>query len=408
MNSEGSSGPPPRRGEAVTDAAGAARERRLLTAAWILWALPLLVVCIIVFLKPAQRTVTVVYHSAAAAWWGRADLYHGPGGMNYLPQFAVLFTPFHVIPSPWGDVLWRMCAGALLATGLWRVVRVRRGPACGKWFLWASIVTIPLCVAPLRNGQANALLGGLILHAAACIAALQWTRATALIVATIAVKPLGAVLACLAPVVYAPLRGRMLLGLAALTALPFLCGPPHYALSQYEAFKVNLSQCSAVSDHRFANLNGILRTFGTELPSQTFSIVAAVALLAVLALWWFGSRHLTGPPRAMWLHALTAAYLMLFNPMNEANSFVILVPALGFWAVHWLSNPATARRGGVVAAMALSMGLLPNLVRPLFGNRFALFWHPVMTIAFAVLLACWVWQCVPDEAAPRVAEASPT
>jgi hypothetical protein len=42
--------------------------------------------------------------------------------------------------------------------------------------------------------------------------------------------------------------------------------------------------------------------------------------------------------------------------------------------------------------MALSMGLLPNIVRPLFGNYFALFWHPFMTLVFIALLGYFVWR----------------
>ena len=45
--------------------------------------------------------------------------------------------------------------------------------------------------------------------------------------------------------------------------------------------------------------------------------------------------------------------------------------------------------------MALSMGLLPNIVRPLFGNHFALFWHPVMAIIFVGMLGYFVQRSAP-------------
>ena len=365
---------------------------RLMAMAIALWTIAMLVVSIMVFTRPLKRTVTPLYHEATANWWAREALYQGPSGMNYLPQFPILFTPFHAIPSPWGDIAWRLFSAALLATGLWRVLKLMFGADWVKWFLWTSLLAMPLILGALRNGQANAHLGGLILHAVACLAARQWNRAAMLIVLTLAVKPLGAVLILLAPLVYAPLRWRVPVGLAVLVGLPFLCAPTSYAIAQYQALGTNLKDCSAINEHRFADLNGILRTFGTELSPKVSTLVRAGAGLATAALWWFGARRLKEPQRAMWLLALTTGYLMLFNPMNESNSYVILAPALGLWAVLWLSDPATAVRGWILVAMLLSMGFLPELLRSLLGNRFALIWHPTMTLVFGALLTLFVWQ----------------
>ncbi|MFO1515058.1 MAG: glycosyltransferase family 87 protein [Verrucomicrobiota bacterium] len=391
----------------VSAAVASLRGRRFAMIALALWTVPLLVISIMVFQRPEKRTVTPLYHEATTNWWAREALYQGPSGMNYLPQFPILFTPFHAIPSPWGDIVWRLFSAALLITGLWRVLRLQFGPSWQKWFLWTTLLAMPLSLGAFRNGQANALLGGLILHAVACLAAKQWNRAAVLIVLTLAVKPLGAVLVLLAPVVYAPLRWRVPVGLAALIALPFLCAPTPYAIAQYRALGGNLKDCSAVQEHRFADLNGILRTFGSELPPRVATIVRAMAGLAAAALGWLGAKRLTEPLQAMWLLALTTGYLMLFNPMNEANSYVILAPALGLWTVHWLSDPATARRGWVLVAMTVSMSLLPNLVRPLFGNHFALIWHPVMTLGFGVLLTLFVWQRNTDQSDTHEAGLSP-
>jgi hypothetical protein len=102
----------------------------------------------------------------------------------------------------------------------------------------------------------------------------------------------------------------------------------------------------------------------------------------------------------MGLHALTASYLMLANPMNEANSYIILAPALAFWAVQWMCEPAWSRAGWAVAVMALAMGLLPNIVRPLFGNSFALIFHPAMTLVFLGMLIAYHRSPVPHLAEP--------
>lgn len=369
------------------------------------WLAPMLVISILVALAPQRHTVTNLYHAAAAAWWAGKDLYHGPGGMNYMPQFAVIFSPFHWLPVPVGDIFWRWCEAALLAAGIWSfsysIFDIRHagpGETCGgkngyhpftasSSFLYASLLTMPLCLAALRNGQANAILGGLGLYASACLARRRWWAAAALIVLATGIKPLGIVMLLLATVVYAPLRLRLVTALAALALFPFLFAPAGYVTGQFHAFFANIGKCAAVHQDRFADIDGVIRTFGWELPERISVIVRFAAGGIFLALWVAGARRLREPFRAMWLLALAASYLMLFNPMNEANSYVILAPALGLWAVAALSSGPRRWFGWLTVAISLSMSLLPNLLHPVFGNYFALFWHPVMTALFIGILA---------------------
>jgi hypothetical protein len=126
--------------------------------------------------------------------------------------------------------------------------------------------------------------------------------------------------------------------------------------------------------------------------------VLAGGVTAVL--WWWGARRLREPLPGLWLYALATAYLMLFNPMNEENSYSILAPALGAWAAFFLFRPEARNARGLgwaIVIIALSMGVLPNIVRPLFGNHFALIWHPSMTIVFLALLGYYVWRSAAHE-----------
>jgi hypothetical protein len=209
-------------------------------------------------------------------------------------------------------------------------------------------------------------------------------------VLALAIKPLGAVLLLLSVAVYAPLRWRLVFALAAIALLPFVFAPADYVIAQHRAFFANIQACAVVTQHRFADIGGVIRTFGWELPGGISKLVRAAAGCVALALWWAWAGRLSEPFRAMWLLALTACYLMLFNPMNESNSYVIIAPALGLWAAAAIADPRTRRFGWLTACISLSMSLLPNLLRPVFGNYFALFWHPVMTTVFIVMLARWV------------------
>ena len=107
----------------MTTEAPNSRPRAPLIAALALWILPILVVAVMVAMNPQKRTVTPLYHEASANWWQGKALYVGPSGMNYLPHFALAFAPFQALPSPVGDVVWRMLSGGLLALGFWRLAR---------------------------------------------------------------------------------------------------------------------------------------------------------------------------------------------------------------------------------------------------------------------------------------------
>ena len=169
-------------------------------AAWALWVVPMLVIGVLVVLHPMRDTVTLgSYHPAAAHWWSREGLYVGPGGMNYLPVFAVLFTPFHFLPLWLGEALWRFCNAATLAVGLWQLTRALFGTDWEKAFLWATVITMPLCMTSLRFGNANAIFGGTALLSVAALLNRRWGLACALMALTTAIKPLGIVLMLLRP-----------------------------------------------------------------------------------------------------------------------------------------------------------------------------------------------------------------
>ena len=360
-----------------------------------LWIIPMLVVSIIVALRPTYRTVTIdSYHFSAVQWWAGKSLYIGPGGMNYLPHFAILFSPFHALPLWLGEVLWRLLAAVALVWGLWRVVCTVFRDAPERAFFWVTVGAMPLCMSALRNGNANAHFGAILLLAIAAILHRRWWLAAGLMMLLVAVKPIGLVLALLAPILYAPLRWRLPAALVGLALFPFLFARPEYVVTQYRDAWSNLQACAVVTQHRFADINGILRTFGVPLTATASTLTRVLAGAITALLWWSVARRLRDPLTALWLYVLTAGYLMLFNPMTEANSYVILSPALGLWTAWFLfKETGPARRlGWVLLAMALSMGLLPNVVRPLFGNHFALFWQPLISIVLLVLLARFLWQ----------------
>jgi alpha-1,2-mannosyltransferase len=361
--------------------------------ATLLWAIPAVVISLMLAKNPEHRTVSGSYHLATQNWWAGQDIYVGPQGMNYFPHFVILYTPFHFLPLAACEVLWRLVALATIGFGLRELLKNVFPDHAAKAFLLASILAIPLSLGAVRNGNSNAVFGGVIIWAIVAILNERWWPAALLTILSIMIKPLGIVLFFLAPLHYAKMRVPLIVAFVAMLIFPFCFGNPAYVWSQHKAMAANLQKCAVVTDHRFADINGIFRTFSVEMPEKTSKAVRVLAGALTALAWWWGARRLDGNLRALWLLALVTSYLMLFNPMTEANSYSILAPALAAWAAVFVfasSESAVRPYGWIIATMTLSMGVLPNIVRPMFGNYFALLWHPLMTIAFLVILLCFI------------------
>jgi hypothetical protein len=225
-------------------------------------------------------------------------------------------------------------------------------------------IMLPVSLPALQNGPANAQLGAALLLAAWCLQARHWIAATTFLWLAVCIKPLAIAALGLAWAVHPKFSWRLALGGPVTLALPFLLAPPQYAWGQYAAVWSNLHDCAVVTEHRFADLNGLLLNFGTPLTGNTPLAVHVPAGLAFLLLCRFGVRCEADPRRPLhWLAAATA-FLILFNPMTEANSYVILAPAMA-----------------LAATLEFTHGWL--------GNSFALAWRPAMTIGLVAIVA---WQ----------------
>ena len=88
--------------------------------AWTSWAI-LLVIISIIILCGNEKTVTPAYRQGATSWLAGTDLYIYEGvGFVYLPQAAVAFVPFSLLPPTASEIAWRCFILAVLVSGLWR------------------------------------------------------------------------------------------------------------------------------------------------------------------------------------------------------------------------------------------------------------------------------------------------
>jgi hypothetical protein len=345
---------------------------------------PLLVISGMVAMRPERRTVTPLYHNAVVRWASSKPLYDGPAGMNYLPTFVPVFAPFHLLPRVMGDVFWRWTAWGGLVFGLWRLTRQEL--RAQRAFALAALVGLPVCLGAFQNGQANGHFGAALLLAAVCLTEGRDLAAVIFVCLSVAIKPLGLAAVGLVIAAYPRLWWRMAIGLAVTVLFPFLCGPTDYVRSQFVAEFADLRQCAVVTDNRFADLNGLLRAIHAPLNGRASLLVRSGAGLAMAVFCLLVVRRLPERERALGWLAGTAGYLMLFNPMTVANSYVALGPALALWS-RSLFAAGRLVGGWLLAGAAVSMGLLPTLLHPWLGNSFALAWYPLMAIVFLCVVA---------------------
>ncbi|MDD4933430.1 MAG: hypothetical protein PHO89_08210, partial [Methylacidiphilaceae bacterium] len=74
----------------------------------LLWAGYLLLLSLVVAHAPAHA-VTPTYAAASQAWWQHHNLYdlQSVHGFLYLPQSAILYAPFALLPPVPREILWR-------------------------------------------------------------------------------------------------------------------------------------------------------------------------------------------------------------------------------------------------------------------------------------------------------------
>jgi hypothetical protein len=365
--------------------------RRLVLIALALWTVFALAVVVYVAENPGRRTVTPTYRIAAAAWFEGGRLYNDPsdiGGFLYFPQAALLYVPFAGMPPALGETLWRLCGMALLATGLWRLTGlIDRGDRASLFLLFTAMC-IPATISSARNGQMNLHLAGLMLHAAADTGSGAWWRASLSLVLGLALKPHAIVPVLLTAAVYPRTRRWLAIMIVAAAAVPFLLQRPSYVLAQYGACFERILFAVTPATDTWSDLRGLLVRLNIDVPNRWLLVVRLAAAIPTAALAYVARRHDTGWT-AILVFALAATYLMIFNPRNEANTYVILAPAVAASAsLAWRRQQRVAFWSLIVLAGVLGC---ENYGRTIFLAT-DLWLKPLLTIVFAAYLVSLICE----------------
>ncbi len=301
---------------------------------WAAWGF-----CLLIFLAiandvrrfPAKHTTMPTYRFASTQWWKGLDPYTQDqhGGFLYFPQAAFLFTPFNVLPLALGDLFWRAATFGLF---LYALVRLndfflsRDNARSAKSFFILCLLAVPSSLASLRNAQFDLPLAALIVLTAAEISASRWTAATVWICVAVALKPLAVVPLLLFAAIYWKLIPRVIIGLLIVIALPFLHWNPSYVAHEYVRCFQTLMSASKGDEPKYSDLAALLSHVGYDPSYELKTVARVIFALIFLVFAAIGARRLNRIEAAWVIGALSADYLMLFNPRTETCSYVFLGP----------------------------------------------------------------------------------
>ncbi|MBX9656198.1 DUF2029 domain-containing protein [bacterium] len=289
-----------------------------------------------VLLSKKHRSVITNYNLGAERWIEGAPLYDGTGeGFIYLPQSAILYTPWALLSETWREITFRWTGVAVYMIGLYAMCQLLFPNHSLVAFGRASLCAVPMSYCAMRNGQATMLFTGVFLLSTTMLGRQQWAKSAALMILGFAVKPFMIVPILLSAATQSRMRLKLLFGMLVFALIPFLAQRWDYVMSQYPAAFAMLRDVDRLGHNTqlWCQVFGLLHQLGLGLGEQGQRMVQLVAAIGTLGLCFWCTR-LPRARQAFYLFSLTATYLMLFNARNEMNTYALLGPAVGFVAVQ--------------------------------------------------------------------------
>ncbi len=301
-----------------------------------------------------------VYAQAGTNWLEGNDLYASTDAIfifRYSPLAAALFTVFGLQSLLLGSFTCALINVVVFLFGLrsWGRMLFPGEQGSGRRALF-YLLAAPLSASGLVDGQANALVIGLLMAASAQGLRGQWTRAA-----------LGSALACalkLYPIAFAlvlsalcPRRFglRYLAGVFLVLALPFVLQDVEYVTRQYEGWARLLSLDQGRQNWpleiSYRDLRLLFRVWITPLPEWLYTLIqvgsgAGIALLclAAKAAGWSSLRL------ASLVLNSTCVWMLLMGPCTEGTTYILLAPTLACLVIEARARRLGPARQGILWA----------------------------------------------------------
>lgn len=334
---------------------------------WGIWLVIAIIIGVIAAMNPGERTVTGVYRVSGELWLAGKPLYADiDDGFISLPQSAIVMAPLAILPAWAFEFVWRVSCAALFAASLFTMARRFAPPNTRGFFLIATLLVLPISLGTLRNGQINLPLAALFALAFAWISGeprRPWAAAAALCLAFI-LKPIAIVPMLLAGVFVRGLWWRLLVGMLAVAALPFVTAKWDYALTQYQEGVHMVLNASTPYRAEFADLYGMLKRLGLEVGEKPLMLVRLIAAIITAAAALAAMARFDVLRLALVLHLLAASYLMFGNPRTEGVSYPILAVPLAALACLTLDREKKSAIGWLALAFCILLGTIHFITPP--------------------------------------------
>lgn len=366
--------------------------RLYISIALLIWLITISVIAVMVYADPTKRTVTNVYYYAVSNWFAQKELYGDNTILfHYLPHFVYLYTPFYLLDRPLGDILWRVFSLGLLVSAIYLLLKEFKFDKIGQIFLIITCLIITPSIGAIRNGQANLAFIGICLWIMLFILKHRWWAVAIALCLLTALKQTGLIFIMLVLIIYPHLWWKILAIISILLILPFSLSDVGYVLSQYKGALREMSGL-AITDRRFADISGLIRPLGLTLEGPYSLVLRASAGIITALLWLYISRRYQEPLRIILLFASATAFLMLFHPMTEQNSYVIVAPSIAFVSIYFWLNDRLNGLSYTLMVMLVLLGSLPEIVRP-FAPQMGLWFKPLIIVFFYFITAKLLLSC---------------
>ncbi len=368
----------------------------------LVWSVVVFVITIrVAVAQPWSHTVYPIYLHAANAWCTGANPYEpipGHDVFRYPPTMAMAFVPWTWLPLKLGAILFRWLGVWLFLSGLAVFVRallpMRLSPARqGVLYL----LTLPLVLGSINNGQTNPHLIGLMLWGIAAVARQRWNLgALCFTVATLVkVYPIAvALLLCAAhPKRFLP---RYFVGLLIGLALPWSVDGWQrgaYLYQQWWGWLTIDNRALADLERCSRDLYLILRVWW-EAPTPriylTMQMLSALALAAVIVrMRW---NETDARPRLRMTLLLGSAWITVLGPATESATYALVAP---LFAIALAAAPKQRTPFAWGVAFVAAMLFATVLIAAMFPKDWmvqALGVQPIATLLLAAIVLAEVYE----------------
>jgi hypothetical protein len=358
---------------------------KLALAAWALFALALSInACV----RPDRHSNYPCFESGSKAWWNNQNMYDHhvcPSDFRYGPLFAVTLTPWAVLPTWLGGLLWNWLNLGLF---FWSVRALLRRVLPGDWTPQRETLFLFLALAGsarmIWSAQSNPLIFAAVAGAAIAILDRRWWLAAVLLAAPVHIKvwPLAAALLLIAcwP---RQLGWRFAIALVVLAAVPLVTKPPAIVMARYHDWYTAMVGPMLQIRHEYRDAWTIWELI-TPVNLKAYLVLQLSTAMGVLALCLWQRWQLRSTAKLLtFVLGMWTAWQLVFGPATERNTFGLIAPLVA-WAVVTALTEHRGRTWMLVAFVlmdVLAIGQIERAVLEVCPAILAA--HPVGVLLFA-------------------------